>query len=141
MYTLDSNILIYAADEDFPLHSTALTIRNKALKETDEVRLCYPVLLEFFAVITDPKRVRNPLPPREAWDQVKAYLDAFTVLYPDEATFAKLDELVCIYRIRRQDIFDALIVALMLQYGVKGIYTANARDFARFREIEVLPWP
>ncbi|MGY4706643.1 type II toxin-antitoxin system VapC family toxin [Candidatus Bipolaricaulota sp. J31] len=85
--------------------------------------------------------MRNPLPPREAWDQVKAYLDEFIVLYPDEATFAKLDELVRTYMIRHQDIFDALIVALMLQHGVKGIYTANARDFARFREIEVLPWP
>jgi len=29
---------------------------------------------------------------------------------------------------------------MMIQYGVKGIYTDNRKDLARFDEVEVLPW-
>jgi len=29
---------------------------------------------------------------------------------------------------------------MMIEYGIKAIYTDNRKDFARFDEIEVLPW-
>ena len=140
IYTLDTNILVYAADESFPLHSTARTVRDRAAAEHQKVRLCYSVLLEFFAVVTDSRRVGNPLSPAEAWREVNAYLSTFDVLYPDEDTFTQLGKLVAQYQITRQAIFDALIVATMIQHGVKGIYTDNRKDFAAFNEIEVLPW-
>jgi predicted nucleic acid-binding protein len=141
IYTLDTNVLVYAADASFPLHDTARTVRDHAAGEHRKVRLCYSVLLEFFAVVTDSRRVGNPLPPAEAWHEVVTYLKAFEVLSPDEGTFAQLGKLVGRYQITRQTIFDALIVSMMIQHGVKGIYTDNRRDFARFDEVEVLPWP
>lgn len=141
IYTLDTNVLVYAADESFPLHLTACAIRDRAVAEQHKVRLCYSVLLEFFAIVTDPKRVDNPLSPAQAWQEVETYLSTFEVLYPDERTFAELKKLVDQYQIKHQMIFDVLIVALMVQYGVTGIYTADRGDFARFSEINVLPWP
>ncbi len=141
IYTLDTNVLVYAADESFPLHSAARDVRDRAAAEQRKARLCYSVLLEFFAVVTDSRRVGNPLPPAEAWREVVTYLKAFEVLYPDERTFAELGKLADRYQIRRQTIFDALIVATMIQYGVQGIYTDNHKDFARFDEVEALPWP
>lgn len=141
IYTLDTNILVYAADASFLLHSAACTVRDHAAAEHQEVRLCYSVLLEFFAVVTDSRRVGNPLSPTEAWREVDAYLSTFEVLYPDEGSFAQLGKLANQYQITRQTIFDALIVAMMIQHGVKGIYTDNRKDFATFDEIEVLPWP
>lgn len=141
IYTLDTNVLVYAADESFPLHSAAREVRDRAAAEHQNVRLCYSVLLEFFAVVTDSRRVANPLPPAEAWREVDAYLNTFEVLYPDERTFVELGKLGLRYQITRQTIFDALIVAMMIQHEVKGIYTDNRKDFATFDEIEVLPWP
>lgn len=141
IYTLDTNILVYAADASFSLHSAACTVRDHAAAEHQEVRLCYSVLLEFFAVVTDSRRVGNPLSPTEAWREVDAYLNTFEVLYPDEGSFAQLGKLANQYQITRQTIFDVLIVAMMIQHEVKGIYTDNRKDFATFDEIEVLPWP
>jgi toxin-antitoxin system PIN domain toxin len=141
IYTLDTNILVYAADESFPLHSAARDVRDRAVAEPRKARLCYSVLLEFFAVVTDSQCVGNPLPPAEAWREVATYLNAFEVLYPDEGTFAQLGKLDVRYQIKRQTIFDALIVAMMIQHGVQGIYTDNRKDFAWFDEVEVLPWP
>ncbi|NOX44535.1 MAG: type II toxin-antitoxin system VapC family toxin [Caldiserica bacterium] len=140
-YTLDTNILVYAADRSFPLHRQAVRLRDRAVAERGSAFLCFPVLLEFFAVVTDPARVRAPLNPDEAWKEVNAYADAFHVVYPDERTLGNLSQLIAKHRVARQNIFDALIVALMLQHGIEGIYTANRKDFARFPEIEVLPWP
>jgi len=140
-YTLDTNVLVYAADRTFPLHRQAVRLRDRAVAERESVFLCFPVLLEFFAVITDLARVHSPLDPEEAWREVNAYADAFQVLYPNDRTMEKLSQLISQHRIARQNIFDALIVALMLQHGVEGIYTANRKDFAPFPEIKVLPWP
>ncbi len=56
------------------------------------------------------------------------------------STFAELKKLVGQYRIRRQTIFDALIVAMILQHNISDIYTDNRNDFAHFAEIEVLLW-
>jgi len=141
IYTLDTNVLVYAADESFPLHTAAREVRDHAAAEHQKVRLCYSVLLEFFAVVTDFRRVGNPLPPAEAWREVRTYLNAFEVLHPNEGTFAQLGRLADQYQMAPQTIFDALIVAMMIQYGIKGVYTDNRKDFARFDEIEVLPWP
>lgn len=141
IYTLDTNVLVYAADESFPLHTAAREVRDHAAAEHEKVRLCYSVLLEFFAVVTDSRRVGNPLPPAEAWREVRMYLNAFEVLHPDERTLVELERLADQYQITRQTIFDALIVAMMIQHGVKGIYTGNSKDFTRFDEVEVLPWP
>ena len=135
IYTLDTNVLVYAADKSFPLHSAARDVRDRAVAEQRKARLCYSVLLEFFAVVTDSRRVGNPLPPAEAWREVVAYLKAFEVLYPDEHTLVELGKLGVQYQIRRQTIFDALIVSMMIQYGVQGIYTDNRKDFARFDEV------
>jgi len=141
IYTLDTNVLVYAADESFPLHTAAREVRDHAAAEHQTVRLCYSVLLEFFAVVTDSRCVGSPLSPAEAWREVRTYLNAFKVLYPDEGTFAQLEKLADQYQMAPQTIFDALIVAMMIQYGIKGVYTDNRKDFARFDEIEVLPWP
>ena len=140
MYTLDTNILVYAADEEYPLHEQAKRLRDRASREAARASLCLPVLLEFFAIITDPERTRNPLSPDDAWQEVEAYLRAFRILYPTSGVIARLGELVQRYQISRQGILDALIVAIMLDNGVEGIYTANEDDFRRFREIKVLEW-
>jgi len=139
MYTLDTNILVYATDEAFPLHRQARRLRDRAARDEEAV-LCYPVLLEFFAVVTDPRRVENPLAPGEAWEEVERYLGAFQVLYPRPRTLRLLGELVRQYEITRQGIFDALVVALMLDHGVEELYTANETDFRQFEEIELGEW-
>ena len=140
IYTLGTNVLVYAANESFPLHSAARTLRDHAAAEHQKVRLCYSTLLEFFAVVTDYRRVGNPLSPTEAWREVNAYLDTFDVLYPDKGTFIQLDKLMDRYQLTRQTIFDAFIVATMIQHGVKGIYTDNSKDFTAFDKVEILPW-
>lgn len=138
-YALDTNVLVYAADRASVHHDRARALRDRAAAEADAVALPFPVLLEFYAIITDSKRVHSPLSPSQAWQQVALYHDTFTVLYPDEETWRILGQLVAEEHVHGQHIFDAQVAALLLRHGVKTLYTANTKDLARFHDLEVRP--
>ncbi len=137
---LDSNILVYAADRTSPYYKVSRTLRDKGIKGEVFLCLCPQVLLEFFAIVTDPKRVENPIIPQEAIKEVEKYLIASNILkiYSGQDGFQKLVELVKKYKVQKQEIFDCQLVSIMLINGITKIYTFNSRDFFKFKEIRVL---
>jgi len=76
MYLIDSNILIYAINEDSEYHSHSRKIID--LVNNGEIQACISLqnILETFAVMTDSRRIENPLPPNEAMQIIKDdYID------------------------------------------------------------------
>jgi len=135
---LDANILVYAANEDSPYHADARNIIEKV--NSGELRACVSsqVLVEFYATITNPRKVRLPLSPGEAAEAISGYLESDILkLYPKKNTLRLALELAKRYQVRGLDIFDTQIVATMLENKVKTIYTANEADFQRFEGIEI----
>ena len=137
---LDSNILVYAINKKSPYYIGAraiLDIINKG-----ELRACLSpqVLGEFYAVITNPRKLERALPPQEAVYVVERLLsaDAVLKLYPQQNTLKLTLKLVKHYQIKDLDFFDAHIVATMLDNGVTTIYTVNEGDFAVFKEIKAV---
>jgi len=61
---LDTNILVYGADETSRFHKSAFALREKGLSGEFSLCICPQVLNEFFAIVTDPKRVSNPISQR-----------------------------------------------------------------------------
>ncbi|MCS7197681.1 MAG: type II toxin-antitoxin system VapC family toxin [Candidatus Bipolaricaulota bacterium] len=137
IYLLDSNILVYAADRDAPYHREAKEFRDKAVQGQISACISPTILTEFYAIVTDSRRVRNPLSPGEALREVEAYSKALKVIYPSSAAIEKLKELIGKYKVKRQQIFDLFIVATMLEHNVDTIYTMNKKDFSQFSEIQV----
>ena len=70
---LDTNILVYAADETSPFHPAAKAIRKKGLRGEISLCICPQVLTEFFAIVTDSKRVSNPRTQEEAQIEIVKY--------------------------------------------------------------------
>lgn len=131
-YLLDSNILVYAYNEDSPCHKKAKEIRNKSL--SGEIKGCITPqnLYEFYAIVTDSRRANNPLTPDSAAIEVKNYYDSrIKKVYPLENTFLKVVELVKRYQITKQNIHDIHLLATMLDNGIDGIYTRNEEHFKR----------
>lgn len=137
MYLVDSNVLVYAADKRSPYHSKAKALRDKAVRGETAACVSSTVLTEFYAVVTDTKRVANPLSPSQALREIEAYRMMLPVLYPTAIAMDKLKDLIEKYQVKGQDIFDAFIVATMLEHGVDKIYTANRKHFEQFEEIQV----
>ncbi|MGB9622729.1 MAG: type II toxin-antitoxin system VapC family toxin [Candidatus Bathyarchaeia archaeon] len=86
---LDTNVLVYAADESSPFHQRSKNLRDKGLIGQIPLCVCPQVLMEFFAIITDPRRVENPREPMEAIEEIEKYLLLKNIMkiYTREDTF------------------------------------------------------
>lgn len=137
---LDTNILVYAADETSPFYQAAKALRDKGLKGEVPVCICPQVLNEFFAIVTDPKRVSNPRTQKEALLEMEKYVSSKNILkiHPGPAIIEKILDLLKRYEITKQEIFDLQLVATMLSNNITRLYTYNQDDFSIFTEIEVL---
>src|SRR3989304_2733294 len=65
---LDTNILVHAYNKSSPHQSKASKIVKKALQGEIDAFVSSQVLYEFFAIVTNPKRVEHPMPSEEAAD-------------------------------------------------------------------------
>lgn len=137
---LDTNILVYATNEDSPFFAKAKTLRDQALSGVILACISPQVLSEFYSIVTSPKRVAKPLTPKEARESVEDYLLAKSILKLPlrESATKRMVELAEKYQIKEQNIYDAQLVATMLDHGVVRIFTANVKDFAAFKEIEAV---
>jgi toxin-antitoxin system PIN domain toxin len=137
---LDTNVLVYAADDTAPQREAARRLINQGTRE--ELFLCVTpqVMCEFFAVITDPRRVGTPWNREKAIGAIDRYIRSRRIMkiYPTVDTLERMVDLLREHDIVRQDIFDLHLVATMLSNSITRLYTYNRADFSRFQEIEVL---
>ncbi len=137
---LDTNVLVYAADETSPFHHTAKRVRDRGLRGEIILAVTPQVLSEFFAVVTDTKRVLNPRTQQEAALEIEKYYRSKSILkiYPTSDLIPQLLKLLQRYPVSKQQIFDLQLVATMLCNGVTRLYTYDVHDFAQYSEIEIL---
>ena len=88
------------------------------------------VLMEFYAVVTSPRRVRAPLSPGDGASQVADWRQTIALRY---STAACLDDWISlVVQLGRvgQDVHDLSLIAQMRSHGIGAICTANVGDFA-----------
>lgn len=135
---VDANILLYAVDLDSPHHESARTWIESALGGDRRVGIPWASTTAFLRIVTNPRAVREPLSPTEAWELVDAWLDAPVVWIPQPGRGyrAILSDLIRRHDLRGNLIADAALAALCVEHGLT-IVSADS-DFARFPEIEWL---
>jgi len=74
MKMVDANILLYAVNRDAPHHVRARSWWEEALGGDETIGLAWTVLLAFLRIATLPAAFRSPLTPRQAMDEVTAWL-------------------------------------------------------------------
>lgn len=138
-YLIDTNILVYAYNEDVEFHEEALRILENALNKNINAAIADKSLFEFFAIITDKKRVENPITIDEAIEIIDFLVDSnIKIIYSSPFSFLKTLELTKKYQVKKQDIFDINLVALMIQNKIDTIITADDKHFKNIKEISVL---
>ncbi|MFH0775095.1 MAG: PIN domain-containing protein [bacterium] len=140
-YLIDSNILVYSYDINSPYHKKAKELMDRKVF-LGKINACiaHQTLYEFYAVITDPKRVVSPLNPVKANEVIEAYQKAVNLrkIFPLSTTLKTTIDLLKKYSVSKQTIFDLVLIATMLDNGIKGIYTANEVHFKPFDFLEVI---
>jgi len=138
---VDTNVLVYAADTASSFHEPSRQLRDRGFRGEIPLVVTPQVLMEFFAVITSPRRVTTPRSPEEARAEVEKYARTVNMLkiYPDSTALEHTIELLQRHpQVARQEVFDLFLVATMMANGVTRIYTYNQQHFTRFAGIEVL---
>jgi len=142
-YLIDSNILVYAYDVDSPYHKKAKELMDKKVL-SGKINACvaHQTLYEFYAVITDKRRVGSPLESGKARGIIEACQKAVNLkkIFPLSATLNTVIDLLKKYPVSKQAIFDLILVATMRDNEVKGIYTTNETHFKQFEFLEVITY-
>jgi predicted nucleic acid-binding protein len=60
---VDTNILVYAADITAEFHEPSRQLRDRGRRGEISLVVTPQMLMEFFAVVTNPRRVANPRSP------------------------------------------------------------------------------
>ena len=139
MILLDTNILVCAAASKSPWHAKAKELRDQAAAGEIEACVAAQVLAEFYAVVTDPRRLQPALTPSQARGEVQNYLSSrLRLILPKETTLARVLHMLGSRSIRGGKIFDLFLAATMFDNGVRTIYTENEGDFKGLPGIEVI---
>jgi toxin-antitoxin system PIN domain toxin len=139
---LDTNVLVYAFDQQSKFHNASRTLLVKAADAESQghYSVTPQILAEFFAVVTNPRRVHNPRTPQEALDVIERLmaLPHLTVLAVPIDVVSRWVKLIRIHQVRGSAVFDTQLAATMLANGVRKIYTFDRAHFEHFSEIEIV---
>ena len=136
-WLIDTNVLIYSYDETQDLHSSSYTFLEHAFSGHISGSIAHQNLLEFLAVVTNPKRVEHPLSPDEALEKIAVYAANFPLISPSAKTFLTFADLFSRYPSIRERIFDLYLAATALDNGITQICTWNVKHFKAVSELIV----
>ena len=141
VYAIDTNILVYAYNLDSPHHLKTYTFpKEEVISGNLKACLPYQSLYEFYSIVTNPRRVERPLESDKAREIIETYMKARNIpkIYPRKSNLRNVLDLLTNYLISGQEIFDVVFVATLIDNGVDGIITRNAKHFSMFDFLNVL---
>ena len=141
MFSIDTNLLVYAHNKDSEFNKEAVSFLEKVLNDRDEkgnltVCLTTQVLIEFVNVITR-QRLDRPVSITGAIQIINDYLAAgIKILSQRNTQLQTFLELLSSVKTRKK-IFDVALAATLKDHNITGIYTVNVDDFKEFDFLEV----
>jgi len=129
---LDVNIILYAVNENSPLHARAKAWLEGALCGGETVGFSWTVLLAFVRLTTRTGLFSNPMPVDKAFDLIDAWLEqpSAIVVDPGPRHATILRKLLSSAGTGGNLTSDAHLAALALEYGAE--VCSLDRDFMRF---------
>jgi predicted nucleic acid-binding protein len=131
MKSLDTNVLLYAADEDCREHAAAIKLVNDALQSPDEWILADQVLFELYAGLRHPGVFNTPLSATEAARRV-AFLreeSGFSFCCHELRTWPMIHAELSKPTFPRRRTYDLLLAVTLRSNGVSEFHTRNTAAF------------
>ena len=137
---LDTNILVHAHNKSSPHREEASNIIRRAIRGEFNACLTSQVLYEFFAVITNPKRVEKPLTTDDAADVCKDFLDCQEIekMNPTLLVTSQVFQFARELKLSRSKVFDCVLAITAKENGIDVIYTENVDDFKNYGFLNLL---
>lgn len=141
MFVVDTNILIYAANREAPEHVSCRALIQKWRRQALPWYLTWKIIYEFLRVTTHHRVMPHPWDLPLAWSFVEALLSSSSLTVLRETDRHPLVAAEVFKRmgpiLSGNLIHDAHTAVIMLEHGIRTIYTRDA-DFHRFDFLEVI---
>jgi toxin-antitoxin system PIN domain toxin len=137
-YSVDVNVLLYASDQASPRYDEAIQFLLNRASDPELFCIAWSTLMGYIRIATHPSIFSHPLSPEEAMENVESLLSQprVRVLSEDDGFLAIYRQISGDFPVRGNLVPDAHLAALLLQHGVRKIYTADS-DFKKFEFLEV----
>jgi toxin-antitoxin system PIN domain toxin len=137
-YSVDVNVLLYASDQANPRYEKAIHFLQDRASDPELFCIAWSTVMAYMRISTHPSIFSHPLSPEEALGNVENLLDLPRVRVLSEADdfLAMYCKVVSEFPVRGNLVPDAHLAAMLLQHGVRKIYTADS-DFKKFEFLEV----
>ncbi|MGH2826217.1 MAG: TA system VapC family ribonuclease toxin [Actinomycetota bacterium] len=140
MFLVDTNVLLYAANQAAPEHPPCASSLQRWREQATPWHVTWGILYEFLRVSTHQHVFSSPLTPAEAWSFVGSVLaaPALGVLIATPRHADVLTELTEIVPQLTGNLWhDAHTAVLMKEHGIRQIVTRDTH-FHRFPFLEVI---
>ncbi len=130
-FSIDTNVLLYAANRDCPEHEPCLRLLREAASSPADWVLADQVLLELYKALRNPKILRRPLAAPAAAAHVEKLRSAFGFArcWYEGSCWPSLSEQLRQSGFPYQRTHDAVLASTLRHQGVKIFYTRNTKDF------------
>jgi toxin-antitoxin system PIN domain toxin len=137
-YSVDVNVLLYASDQANPRNDMAMQFLQNRATDPELFCIAWSTVMAYIRISTHPSIFSHPLSPEEALGNVENLLDLprVRVLSEDDDFLVMYRKVVSKFPVRGNLVPDAHLAALLLQHGVRKIYTGDS-DFKKFEFLEV----
>ena len=140
MLVFDTNVLIYAIDENSEFHHPCRFRLHEARRDPSPAFLTWNICYEFLRVSTHRRILTSPRTAEQAWRFLTGLLASpgITLLNATERHFAVLSQTLSeLPDIRGNVAHDLYTAVLMREHGISRICTRDA-DFYRFPFLTVV---
>lgn len=140
MFVVDTNVLVYAANEDAPEGRRCREQLMAWREQASPWYLTWGVLYEFLRIVTHRRVLRSPWTIEGAWEFVAALLDSpsLHVLTETDRHEHVLRAVVAeVTGLKGNLVHDVHIATVMREHGIRRIVTRDG-DFRRFPFLEVI---
>jgi predicted nucleic acid-binding protein len=137
---IDTDFLVALEIRDHPFHHAADALLRKLLTEGHDFALVPQTLAEFLHVVTDPKRMPQPLSMSEAIQKAEHWWMAAEVVrvFPEGQVVRGFLGWLSHYQLGRKRLLDSMLAATFQHHGVKRLITNNVKDFKVFDCFELV---
>jgi uncharacterized protein len=139
---VDTNILIDAWSKESARHQQAADLMDRLESGTSEWAIPDSCLYEYYSAVTDSRKFKNPMTPKEALGHIELWLALPHVAIlcefanEDEDHWTCLTDILDYAQIRGVDTFDAHILAICITHGVGELWTQD-KGFRRFKGLKI----
>lgn len=137
---LDTNVLVYAADRLSELHAQAAELVDRGLRLSGRYCIAPQNLVEFTAVVTRPRLVREPWPLEKVLRITSELYRSRRLrkIYPRRGTVIRTMREGALLGTRGPVWYDLFLAVTMRDAGIEIIITEDVSHFRRFSFLTAL---